>query len=588
MQGLLRVTSVNRLFSLIVATLFVVVAALAGWLLTFDLRAYFAADDALNAMQRFRTSLLVAEKISAERGPMNGMLGAELPASQIPDMTLLNAARARSDAQLQALQVLLLKQHCKVCGQQIRQIQQVRVDLAVRRAQADGLIHLPRGQRTPQALAECVDAMVAVIPELLPMISDYAAEVIESEPGTLDEVVLARLSAELREYAGLLGSRFTVALATHRQITVDELLRIERTRGRIDQLDALIEGREIQRPMIAEAAFEQMNRQYFGAGIDYVLATRVAASAPGGAPLTAAEFARVYVPLMQSITEFRDTVLDQAESVVRTHRKAALFDLLGTSVAASMLAMALFAMLTLFRRRVVQPLVGATRVISAISHGDLNTGVPHVSYRDEIAEMFDAIRVLKANAIEKVHIERQRDNLMVELEVMAQTDFLTGLANRRAFEKRAELICSESNDEQAIIALFMFDIDHFKRVNDTYGHGAGDQALVIVAELCRASLHQSDLIARLGGEEFAVLMRVTSREQAIEMAQRLRQRLSETDLRLGRGDIVNVTASFGIAFALQQHAPTLDVLMKCADEMLYRAKAAGRNCVIVDGPGLSV
>lgn len=587
MRGLLRVTSVNRLFGLIVATLFVVVAALAGWLLTFDWRAYFAADDALNAMQRFRASLLVTEKISAERGPMNGMLGADLPATGIPDLSGLSAARARSDAQLQYLQTLLQKQHCETCAQQIELIKHVRTELAARRRQADIQIHLPRQLRTPEALESCVDGMVAIIPELLPMLSDESAVVIESEPDTLNEVILARLAAELREYAGLLGSRFTVALATHRPLTVDELLLIERTRGRVDQLYALIEGREIQSLRIVQPAFEHMNLQYFDEGLKYVAATRVAASAPGGASLTAAEFARQYVPLMHSITEFRDQVVDQAERVVRARRQAALLDLLGTSVATLLLASALFATVALFRRRVVQPLVGATRVISAIAHGDLNTGVPHVSYRDEIAEMFDAIRLLKANAIEKVQVERQRDDLMMELKVMAETDFLTGLANRRAFEKRAKRVCAEISEAEPAIALVMFDIDHFKQVNDSYGHGAGDRVLVIVAELCRATWRQSDLIARVGGEEFAVLVRVKQGEQAIEMAERLRQQLSGTDLRLEHGGIVKVTASFGIALALQTDSPALDALMKCADEMLYRAKAAGRNCIVVAQPGLS-
>jgi len=580
MRGLLRVTSVNRLFSLIVATLFVVVAGLAGWLLTFDLRSYAAAADALNALQRFRTSLLVAEAISAERGPMNSMLGAELSPTPVHDQSALIAARARSDEQLQQLQVLLSRQHCEECGAHIGLIQHVRADLVVSRQRADLLIGLPREQRTPEELADSVDGMVALIPELLPMVSDYGADVIEREPGTLDEVILARLAAELREYAGLLGSRFTVALATHRSLSVDELLLIERTRGRVDQLDALIEGRELQSPTVAQAAFERMNRQYFGAGLNYVAATRAAASMPNGAILTAGEFARHYVPLMHSITAFRDDVLDQAQGKVLAQRRTALFDLLGTSVGAVALAIALFAMIAWFRRRVVQPLVGATRVIGAIAHGDLDTGVPQVSYRDEIAEMFDAIRLLKANAIEKVQIERQRDELMIELEVMAETDFLTGLSNRRAFEKRAAFICAETRDAEPMIALIMFDLDHFKQINDTYGHGAGDRTLVTVAELCRAIWRPADLIARVGGEEFAVLMRLSRAEQASEIAERLRRQLAQTDLGLGHDAIVSMTASFGIALAWQHTAPTLESLMKSADEMLYRAKAAGRNGVV--------
>jgi len=585
MRGLVRVTSVNRLFSLIAATLFVVVAALAGWLLALDVRAYLAADEALHAMQRFRSSLLLAEKISAERGPANSLLGAELPATKLPDLGALSAARAQSDMQLQQLQALLLKQHCKDCERHLGLLQHLRTDLTIGRLQVDSLIHLPREQRTPEALAACVDGMVGVMPELLSMIGDQGTAVIASAPDTLDQVILARLAAELREYAGLMGSRFTVALATHRQFTVDELLAIARTRGRIDQLDALIVSRENQTTKIAQSAFLRMTREYMGDGLTYIARVRVAASAPGGTALTMLDFARVYVPLMTSITEFRDAVLDHAEGVLRVHRQMALLKLLGTSLGAILLALILLAMIGVLRRRVVQPLMGATQAISAIARGDLHTVVPEVRYRDEIAEMFDAIRKLKASELEKVRLEHQRDALIVELEVMAETDFLTGLANRRAFERRAALLCSAHRDEEPAIALIMLDIDHFKRINDTYGHAGGDRALMILADLCRIVWRDTDLIARVGGEEFTTLLRVKNGAQAIEMAQHLRRQLAETDLCLGRGESVSVTASFGIALAMQYQTPSLAALMQAADHMLYRAKAAGRNCVMVDRPG---
>lgn len=584
MRGLVRVTSVNRLFGLIVAILFVVVAGLACWLLAYDWRAYRAADDALAALQRFRSSLRVAELASAERGPMNALLGADLPASGGPDTRALDAARERTDKQVEQLQGVLANDRCDGCEQQLAAVQLAQTDLAVQREQADALIRLPREQRSAEALAGIVNGMVAVIPDLLPAINSSGADVIQSEPGTLDDVLVARLAAELREYAGLLGSQFTVALATHHQLTSVELLHIERTRGRIDQLDALIVGREVQSPTMARAAFEMMNHQYFGDGLDYVALVRAAANQPNGSTITAAEFAARYVPLMHCITEFRDVLLDQAEQGVRSHRSAALVDLSGTSVAAVLLAIVLIVTITLFRRRVVQPLVGATRVISAIARGNLKTNVPSLPYRDEIAEMFDAIRVLKESAIEKVQIERQRDDLMVELEVMAETDFLTSLPNRRAFGKRAQLACDTRNDAEPEIALIMFDIDHFKQINDTYGHGGGDRALVAVAGLCRAASRQADVIARVGGEEFAALMRVRNREHALEIAERLRQEIAQTDLRLEDGTRVSVTASFGIALAAQRNTPTLESLMKTADEMLYRAKAAGRNCVMAAQP----
>lgn len=582
MRGLLRVTSVNRLFGFIVAVLFAVVAGLSGWLLTYDWHNYREAEAALVAISRFRASLLLMERVSAERGPMNALLGADLPPSGIPDTRVLQTARALTDKQMEHLQGILSNDRCSGCAQQLASVQLAQTDLAVQRERVDALIRVPRDQRTPEALADCVNGMVAVIPDLLPAINASGGDVIHNEPGTLDSVIVARLAAELREYAGLIGSQFTVALARHRPLTPVELLHIERTRGRVDELATLIEGSTIESPLAARAAFEKMNHEYFGDGLDYVATVRAQAIEPPGAPITAAEFAAHYVPLMHSITEFRDVLLDDGEKVVLTRRSTALMDLVGTAAGAALLILVLLFTIALFRRRVVKPLVDATRVIGTIARGNLKTNVPHLPYRDEIAEMYDAIRVLKASAIEKVQLEAQRDNLMIELEVMAQTDFLTNLPNRRAFEKRARLACEERNKDEPVIALFMFDIDHFKRINDTYGHEAGDRALVKVAELCRAMWRQSDVVARVGGEEFAALTRVRDRRHAVDMAERLRVLIESTDLHLDDGAVVSVTASFGIALAWQEDSPKLEALMKIADKMLYRAKEAGRNRIIVE------
>jgi len=582
MRGLLRVTSVNRLFGFIVAILFAVVAALASWLLAYDWRSYETAESALVALNRFRASLYLMEKVSAERGPMNALLGADLPADGLPDTTSLSAARTRTDKQMEMLEGILSTEHCRGCEQQLASVQLAQTDLAVQRERVDALVRVPRDQRTPEALADCVNGMVAVIPDLLPAINASAADVIHNEPVTLDSILIARLAAELREYAGLLGSQFTVALARHRGLTPVELLHIERTRGRVDQLAALIEGRTIDSPVGARAAFEEMNRQYFGDGLDYVASVRAQATQVGGAPISAADFAARYVPQMQSIITFRDVLLDEGEQVVQAERSNAQMALVGTSVGAVALFLVLIFTIALFRRRVVKPLVDATRVIGTIARGNLKTNVPHLPYRDEIAEMYDAIRVLKSSAIEKVQLEAQRDNLMMELEVMAQTDFLTGLPNRRAFEKRARLACEERNQDEPGIALIMFDIDHFKRINDTYGHGAGDRALMKVAELCRAMWRQSDVVARVGGEEFAALTRVRDRQHAVEMAERLRTLIENTDLHLDDGAVVSVTASFGIALAWQEDSPKLETLMRIADKMLYCAKETGRNRTVVD------
>ena len=119
--------------------------------------------------------------------------------------------------------------------------------------------------------------------------------------------------------------------------------------------------------------------------------------------------------------------------------------------------------------------------------------------------MFEALSVLKDNAAARKRAELERDRLIVDLAVMAETDFLTGLLNRRAFESRLDQALSQWSGTGTALAFILFDIDDFKGINDTYGHASGDEALKTMAELCRQTWRQSDVVARVGGEEFAVL-----------------------------------------------------------------------------------
>jgi diguanylate cyclase (GGDEF)-like protein len=126
----------------------------------------------------------------------------------------------------------------------------------------------------------------------------------------------------------------------------------------------------------------------------------------------------------------------------------------------------------------------------------------------------------------------------------------------------------------------MFDIDYFKRVNDTYGHAVGDEALRRVAQLCHTHFARSDIVARIGGEEFAVMTRVQSAEAARQIAERMRQDIARAAVDTDSGTCCQMTASFGIAVATGA-ATELEGLLKQADQMLYEAKVAGRNRVMV-------
>jgi len=159
----------------------------------------------------------------------------------------------------------------------------------------------------------------------------------------------------------------------------------------------------------------------------------------------------------------------------------------------------------------------------------------------------------------------------------ARTDMLTGSSNRRHFEEVALAEWGRCKRYGRDAALLLFDLDHFKRVNDQYGHGIGDRVLRRVAALCRDEIRDIDTLARIGGEEFALLLPETDAAQAAILAERLRQRLVDERIDTGKGAI-SVTASFGIAPLLNGDEEWRQALRR-ADAALYRAKAGGRNRV---------
>lgn len=165
-----------------------------------------------------------------------------------------------------------------------------------------------------------------------------------------------------------------------------------------------------------------------------------------------------------------------------------------------------------------------------------------------------------------------------ELIRLTELDDLTQLLNRREFLNRAEQALKSSRRLQHSVVVLMIDLDHFKRINDQWGHAIGDQALKMVAELLKLGLRTTDLIGRLGGEEFAVFMPDTSAEQAALIGQRLCERIEHLAWEIDARP-VKLTVSVGAACCIDA-VRELKVLLKNADDALYKAKADGRNRIV--------
>ncbi|NIF25868.1 GGDEF domain-containing protein [Pantoea sp. Tr-811] len=167
-------------------------------------------------------------------------------------------------------------------------------------------------------------------------------------------------------------------------------------------------------------------------------------------------------------------------------------------------------------------------------------------------------------------------------EALATLDSLTGLPNRRSFDLlAAQALQAAQRDRTALVAL-LIDLDHFKTLNDTHGHLAGDEVLRQFAQVLQGSLRQSDILCRWGGEEFIVLLRATEGRQAIEVAEKIRRRTEQQAFSF-EAQALHLTTSIGLS-ALQQ-GDTLHTLLSRADRALYCAKQAGRNRVCTESAG---
>jgi len=193
----------------------------------------------------------------------------------------------------------------------------------------------------------------------------------------------------------------------------------------------------------------------------------------------------------------------------------------------------------------------------------------------------------------RVNVHHRLARTIHELEVskvalaeQATTDSLTRLKNRRMFYTQAEQNLATCRRHGHDMSVLLLDIDHFKKVNDTYGHHSGDEVLVRIAQLLSSIARHGDTVARFGGEEFAVLLPETNRLGAAVMAQRIRAVIEKEEI-IVEGRQIPITVSIGVATLAAEEVESIDQLLNIADRRLYLAKNNGRNRICVSDDGKS-
>lgn len=258
------------------------------------------------------------------------------------------------------------------------------------------------------------------------------------------------------------------------------------------------------------------------------------------------------------------------------------------------LAMLIFLLAAIFfalvlNYSIISPVRKLTYALNDMSEGQNNIHFNHIDSKDEIGSMqlaFEKLRrkllqgdVYKATVSQQQKEIKYRKSQQDHFQQLALTDALTGAVNRHHFNEVLDQEIAHVNSHGSPLSIMLLDIDHFKSVNDRYGHGVGDEVLVMFYQTCVEAVRSSDVVARIGGEEFVIIMPNTQLVNAQKFAERLRQKIAKLEINIANKQI-SVTVSIGVSQWQSEYFTNAETFVAHADKSLYQAKNSGRNKVV--------
>lgn len=261
------------------------------------------------------------------------------------------------------------------------------------------------------------------------------------------------------------------------------------------------------------------------------------------------------------------THLQIADNLTQARKTMQRVELIITTVSGLGLGVAIVAGLVL-SRSIIRPLHVLKQGVDRFGEGDLSHRI-ELSTTDELGQLAITFNLMA----------QKLEQNQAELKKLATMDGLTGVYNRREFNSRLLHELERSQRYEHPCSLVMMDIDYFKKLNDTHGHQAGDEALRVVASVLKNSVRPVDQVARYGGEEFGVILPETTQDDAMAAAERLRLAIANHAISIAADHTINVTVSIGVA-TFPENATSEEELISAADQALYNAKHSGRNRVV--------
>lgn len=519
-------------------------------------------SDELHALQEVA---ILANKISKERAPANKVLSST-PEEIHQRQQELEIYRKEVDQQFEHTAKVLQQVGFPHLSQRLESA--VRPSLEQGRLQIDSYAKIPWEQRNAQALDQAIAAMFKAWDSCRTILKGVVIASNTTSTSQNNFISQILFLSDLRDQAGRAASTIMAYVTFNQPIPAANLTRAMQVQYRIHYLWDLIGTLQPE-----EDKTEEFNRLHNAVDTVFIqkglpIVSSLVEESIQQVPyhLTGTELTNAMVDKFATVVDLQSYLLEYSNQVAEREKSSHLQQLLWTVLLSFVSLGAAIATMIFARKSVFQPLIEARQILFTLSeNGDTKALSSNAHTKSE--SLFTAIQRLQ-------QMLQQRDALEFRLKNIAHSDPLTGLANRFALEEYTRFL--ESHPSQfSQTCLMIIDIDHFKQVNDQYGHIIGDEVIQFVAQCLKDNVHTSDLLVRYGGDEFLVLIENIDFDNARKIADKIRSEVEGAYILSENGDQIQVSVSVGVAIGAQSWIS----LFTKADKALFVAKGQGRNAV---------
>ena len=519
-------------------------------------------SDELHALQEVA---ILANKISKERAPANKVLSST-PEEIHQRQQELEIYRKEVDQQFEHTAKVLQQVGFPHLSQRLESA--VRPSLEQGRLQVDSYAKIPWEQRNAQALDQAIAAMFKAWDSCRTILKGVVIASNTTSTSQNNFISQILFLSDLRDQAGRAASTIMAYVTFDQPIPAANLTRAMQVQYRIHYLWDLIGTLQPE-----EDKTEEFNRLHNAVDTVFIqkglpIVSSLVEESIQQVPyhLTGTELTNAMVDKFATVVDLQSYLLEYSNQVAEREKSSHLQQLLWTVLLSFVSLGAAIATMIFARKSVFQPLIEARQILFTLSeNGDTKALSSNAHTKSE--SLFTAIQRLQ-------QMLQQRDALEFRLKNIAHSDPLTGLANRFALEEYTRFL--ESHPSQfSQTCLMIIDIDHFKQVNDQYGHIIGDEVIQFVAQCLKDNVRTSDLLVRYGGDEFLVLIENIDFDNARKIADKIRSEVEDAYILSENGDQIQVSVSVGVAIGAQSWIS----LFTKADKALFVAKGQGRNAV---------